>query len=327
MMFVSLVYVVLIFKFSPFANGLLNAVEKAAAFSIFLMYFTAVMFVCEVDGKPVLDKTQKSFVGICLCIVCLASSLFCLVSSLYEYYYLLLFHGDVFVSNWARALEAPIGDSLNGGIFLYFYAFYNPVSRKSLVAKKRELNESVANLLSFKHSEVWKKSSTWVRSKQYCVLIWQLLRFLFKKRNIAECQPMLVREALDHPEARLFQRLSVILHQHKNSTSQAKRNHGSGGASFNKIVLFCKQFVGWKKIPNLTKHANATSPALLTELQPPPDFMKRFSEKFAFISEALPNDSMCILLAILIFDQEDDMGDSRAAKAYLQLMRREFEPM
>ena len=155
MMFVSLVYVVLLFKYSPFANGLMNSVEKATAFSIFLMYFTAVIFVCEVDSKPILDKTQKSFVGVCLCIVCGTSGLFCLVSSVYEYYYMLLFHGDMFISKWARALEAAIGDSLAGGLFLYFYAFYNPKSRKSLVTKKRELNESVANLLSFKHSADW----------------------------------------------------------------------------------------------------------------------------------------------------------------------------
>jgi hypothetical protein len=58
LMFVSLAYVVLLLKYSPFANNLMNAVEKSAALSIFLMYFIAVMFVCEVDGKPILDTTQ-----------------------------------------------------------------------------------------------------------------------------------------------------------------------------------------------------------------------------------------------------------------------------
>ena len=66
---------------------------------------------------------------------------------------------------------------------------------------------------------------------------------------------------------------------------------------------------------------------MLTELEPPSDFMERFSEKFVFMSDALPNESFRILLTVLIFDQDGDLGDSRAAKAYLQLMRREFEPM
>jgi hypothetical protein len=165
MMFVSFVYVMLLFKFSPFANGLMNAVEKAAAFSIFLMYFTAVIFVCEVDSKPILDKIQKSLVGICLCIVCATSCAFCFASAVYEYYYLLLFHGDVFISKWARAFEAAIGDSLSEGLFLYFDTFYNPKSRRSLVTKKRQLNESIAILMSFKHSEAWKSGSMWVRLK------------------------------------------------------------------------------------------------------------------------------------------------------------------
>jgi hypothetical protein len=226
-------------------------------------------------------------------------------------------------------LEAPIGDSLSGGIFLYFYAFYNPVSRKSLVAKKRELNESKAILLSFKHSEVWKKGSAWVRFNLYCVHIWQLLCFSFKS-NVAECQPMVVREALEHPEARLFQRLSLILHHHNDSKSHAKQNSvsdASGDGCFNKLVQFFKQVACRKKLLNPNRNSSASSSTMRTELEPPTDFMEIFSEKIAFISEALPNDSVCILLAILIFDQEEDLGDSRAAKAYLQLMQREFESM
>jgi hypothetical protein len=327
MMFVSFVYVMLLFKFSPFANGLMNAVEKAAAFSIFLMYFTAVIFVCEVDGKPILDRTQKSLVGICLCIVCATSSSFCFVSAVYEYYYLLLFHGDMFISKWARAFEAAIGDSLSEGLFLYFYTFYNPKSRRSLVTKKRQLNESIAILMSLKHSEAWKAGSMWVRFKMYCAHIWQWLRFAIKRRNIAECQPMIVREALEHPEARLLQRLSKVLHYHKNSKIHKNGTGERGDGWFSKLTRLCKRFICWKQIQHPDQKTNSSRAAMLTELEPPADFMEKFSEKIEFVSDALPDESICVLLTLLIFDREDDMGDSRAAKTYLQLMRREFEPM
>ena len=189
---------------------------------------------------------------------------------------MLLFHGDMFISKWARALEAAIGDSLAGGLFLYFYAFYNPKSRKSLVAKKRECNESVAILLSFKHSAVWKKSSTWGRAKMYCVHIWQSLRFSIKRRNIAECQPMIVREALDHPEARLFQRLSKIMHHHNNAKSLKQQTLDGGDGLLRKLARFCKRFACWKQNQITIINPNASSTTMLTELEPPSDFMERF---------------------------------------------------
>jgi hypothetical protein len=74
MMFVSLFYVVLLFRFSPFANSLMNAVEKSASFSVFLMYFVGVIFVCEIDGSPILDKTQKSGVAVLLVVICGSSA-------------------------------------------------------------------------------------------------------------------------------------------------------------------------------------------------------------------------------------------------------------
>jgi hypothetical protein len=66
---------------------------------------------------------------------------------------------------------------------------------------------------------------------------------------------------------------------------------------------------------------------MLTELDPQAAFMEKFSEKIDFDSDALPDESARVLLTNLIFDREDDMGDSQAAKAYLQVMRSEFFPM
>jgi hypothetical protein len=56
----------------------MNSVEKATSFSIFMMYFIAVMIVCEVDRRPILNKTQKSLAAILLFIVCATSATFCL---------------------------------------------------------------------------------------------------------------------------------------------------------------------------------------------------------------------------------------------------------
>jgi hypothetical protein len=326
MMFVSLVYVVLLFRFSPFVNQLMNSVEKATSFSIFMMYFIAVMIVCEVDRRPILDKTQKSLAAILLCIVCATSATFCLFSSLYEYYFLLLLHGDLFISKWYRAFESAIGDSLkqskNDSMFLFFYTFYNPKSRRSIVFKKRKLNESIAILTSLQHSDVWKSGSVWVRFKLYVAYMWQWLRFVFlKKKNIIDCEPMIVREALDHPESRLFQRLIKIRHLHKNSKSQSHQ-HGL----FKRMMLFCKRAIFCQQAESFDVEPKSAFKTALAELDPPPEFMSNFSKRYKYLSDALSDNSIRMLMTIILFDQEGDMGDSMPAKAYVQEMLREFEP-
>jgi hypothetical protein len=137
---------------------------------------------------------------------------------------------------------------------------------------------------------------------------------------------MIVREALEHPEARLLQRLSKILHYHKNSTTYKNGTDNRDGF-VSKLARLCRGFIRWKQIRHPQQKSKLSSITMLTELDPPAAFMEAFSEKFDFVSDALPDESIRVLLTILIFDREDDMGDFQAAKTYLQLMRREFLPM
>jgi len=341
MMFVSLANVMLLFKYSPFANSLMNAVEKSAALSIFLMYFVAVMFVCEVDGKPILDKTQKAVVAFFLMMICGTSSIFCFVSGMYEYFFTLLFHGDMFVSKWLRAFQSAIGDSLNEGIFLYFYAYYNPKSRKSLVEKKRILNESIAALLAVKHSEVWKTGSLWMRFKLFFSTLGQWIRFGVKNRNLAECQPMVVHEALQYPEARLFQRLSKIMHyyrrqneQQDSQSSEQVRSHKIAvdelrSKSLQNMLMRCWYFVSlWRNRASDSCHvSHHPSHAKLSALDPPSEFMVTFSAKHDFLCNLFPPESLGILATMSVFDSPKDIGDSSEAQAYMQQMKSEFEAL
>jgi hypothetical protein len=341
MMFVSLAYVMLLFKYSPFANSLMNAVEKSAALSVFLMYFIAVMFVCEVDGKPILDKTQKAVVAFFLILICGTSALFCFMSGIYEYFFTLLFHGDMFVSKWLRAFESAIGDSLNEGLFLYFYAYYNPKSRKSLVEKKRILNESIAALMAVKHSEAWKTGSLWLRFKLFFSTLWEWIRFGVKNRNLAECQPMVVHEALQYPEARLFQRLGKIIHYHRHQkvqqVSQSPEQVGSDGTadenhprSLRNMLSLC-----WRTVTLWSNRRRDSKPSVsdrpshtkLSALDPPADFMVTFSAEYDFLCNLFAPESLGILATMAVFDRPKDMCDSSEAQAYMQHMKSEFEAL
>ena len=69
----TLLYLILVFIYSPFANDLLNFVEKLANLNIFLLYFSALLFVAEVDGVLVLAGTLKELLGLSLCALCALS--------------------------------------------------------------------------------------------------------------------------------------------------------------------------------------------------------------------------------------------------------------
>jgi hypothetical protein len=73
MLFVSMLYLFLVLKFSPFANDMMNFIEKLCNINLFLMYFCALLFVAEVDGSYVVQGSVKDAVGICLCILSLLS--------------------------------------------------------------------------------------------------------------------------------------------------------------------------------------------------------------------------------------------------------------
>jgi len=68
MLFVSMVYLFLILKYSPFANGMMNFIEKLANINLSLMYFGALLFIAEVDGALIIQGHLKDAFGLFLCI-------------------------------------------------------------------------------------------------------------------------------------------------------------------------------------------------------------------------------------------------------------------
>jgi hypothetical protein len=73
MLFVSMLYLFLILKYSPFANGMMNFIEKISNINLFLMYFCALLFLAEVEGELIVQGLLKDAVGICLCVLSLLS--------------------------------------------------------------------------------------------------------------------------------------------------------------------------------------------------------------------------------------------------------------
>jgi hypothetical protein len=177
-----------------------------------------------------------------------------------------------------------------------------------------------------KHSDEWKSGSVRVRFMMFCSYVWKWLRFTMKRKTIASCKPVVVRDALEHSEARLFQRLSKILH-HFNNVEEGDDVQEEGDGIFRIIFRFCRRLSRCFKPDPSDKKSTPRPPNMHTELEPPPQFMSSFSPKYRFISDTFPDESIRILLTLIIFDRDDDMGDSRMATSYLQCLRQELLPM
>jgi hypothetical protein len=245
-----------------------------------------------------------------------------------------LFHGDMFVSKWMRAFQSAIGDSLNEGLFLYFYTFYNPKSRKNLVEKKRILNESIAMLMSVKHSDAWKTGSLWAKFKLFFSTLWKWIRFGVQNSNLSDCQPALVHDALQYPEAKLFQRLSKIIHLHNHTNVQSVSQslsdveHLDDCADERKNSLL-QRVLGRAAAFVKSRHSSTISVAdsqlRRSEFDPPAEFMEIFSVKYAFLCNLLSHEGLATLATLLVFDQPKDFGHSSEAQAYLSQVKNEFE--
>ena len=80
MLFVSMLYLFFLLKYSPFSNSMMNFIEKISSINLFLMYFCALLFLAEVNGELIIQGLLKDAVGICLCLLSLlsiAASVFC----------------------------------------------------------------------------------------------------------------------------------------------------------------------------------------------------------------------------------------------------------
>jgi hypothetical protein len=71
--FVSMLYLFVILKYSPFANNLMNSIEKLSNINLFLMYFSALLFIADIDGEPIIHGYSKDAVGVVLCVLAVLS--------------------------------------------------------------------------------------------------------------------------------------------------------------------------------------------------------------------------------------------------------------
>lgn len=317
MMSASLVYTVLLFRFTPFANKIMNLVSITSNTVIFLMYFCAVLFLTEFDNGPVFDSFQKSIVAACMTTVSLIALILLVVSAFYESTFLMMFHRDVLVSKWIVCLEAALGDSIKtNSVFSYFYVFYNATTRADILRKRELMRQSLEiplKALQCSVGDIRQHTSgqrLWFNIRKMWIHLW----VRFKHLHIAVCRPATISEAIQSPEAKLLQCLNKI-----EQGLSLRRPMYPNKMIAKKSGMFsrCMSLLRRNRIsPDAVVSSDSDVDAQMGETDPPRDFLDWISKFNSFVEESFSPRAISIFLSLVLLEGQNGDLQSLQAQRY-----------
>jgi hypothetical protein len=296
----TLLYLILIFIYSPFANELLNFVEKLANLNIFLLYFSALMFVVEVDGVLVLEGTLKELLGLSLCALCAVSVAAAFSCAWYEWVQLAVLHKIKVISNWMKCLRFALGSTFSGdSAFALLFVLYNPVSRKDVANKQHQFNQKLATALLPLHQSYIGKSRFFMFGIKKA---WICFKFAIRHFD-DDCSPVSVLAAVDEPHAAFVKHVARLNMLIKKGAADREKQSPS---LLHKIQIWGRRN---KVYPE---------PAVLDVASDAPrQFIEEFVAKRDFIAENVDEEARLTVITLLLFNRNADFTQDIACQQYL----------
>jgi tetratricopeptide (TPR) repeat protein len=327
MMSASLFYTVLLFRFTPFANKIMNLVSITSNTVIFFMYFCAVLFLTEFDNEPVFDSFQKSIVAACMTTVSLIAIILLVLSAFYESTFLMMFHQDVLVSKWILCLESALGDSIKtNSVFSYFYVFYNATTRADILRKReliRQALESPLKALQGSVGDIRQQTLAqrlWFNTRDMWIRFW----FRVKHLDIAVCHPVTISNAIQSPEAKFLQCLNKIeqslsLHRPMHPNKMPGKKPG--------MFSRCMSLLRSNRIsPDAVVSADSDFDAQMGDTDPPREFLDWISKFNSFVEESLSPRAISIFLSLVLLEDQDGYLQSLQAQRYFSRICKQIIP-
>ena len=324
MMFISFFYIVMLFKYSPFANHFLNLSEKVSNLSLFGMYFSAILFLGSVDSSPIVEGAMRQALGIWLCVICMLSILLTFWCAICELAFLALVHRDQFVSKWQAALAPHFGNSLKEGFptpFAFLFVYYNAISRKDIGLKTRMYNEAVAEKLvklEMANRDVAKRGFLFgIKSKWIYVSVGIELKFL------AMCNPVTVLTVADSEDAKFLGLLSQLEYQLQRYTTSQVFVKNKISKLWSRISHYLRYTLRMKVAPSDGTQDNAQlNDDALYYLSAPQDVLSKVYKMRNFLNSTFSSSSRQTLMSFFLFDRSSDFGSTpESRKYYVTLMR------
>ena len=276
---------------------------------------------------------------------------------------MMLLHKNLFASKWMQALHMAVGESFSAdNAFAMLYVMYNPVCRKDINRKRCLAIKMLAEALYPLHKKYSGQNKGF---GFYIKSIWVVLKFAFKNRALADCNPTLVMTAVQQPHAALFKDLGRILNQVSDHKQDAKTRWKSATTQIMSKIQVVKAIgrydgdeaiseqkhlpesppptsqssVSWiQKVLNVWKRSNRVYPSNSDNAQFNDDAPKLFVDAFAlnreFVADNIEEDSRLSLLTLMIFPDAEDFGSSRDCRNFkhkfdknLEAFRRAFQTL
>ena len=264
-----------------------------------------------------------------------------------------LLHKNLFASKWVQALSMAFGESFCAeSSFALLYVMYNPVCRRDVLKKNRTANTMLAEALY----PVYKEYPGGTHHLGFYIKsAWAFVKFVVKNRSLADCNPLLVLEALRQPHAVLFKDVNRLLmlvehykqqpkavatsadHTYSHNFAVAKLARGLKRSNLIRLGDYEKRDhensvtfsppniarnVSWRqRMQNVLKRSNKVAPSSPGNLQrygdAPKLFIDEFETKRQFMSDNIDEETRLSLLTIMLFTNADDFGSSSDCKQYL----------
>jgi hypothetical protein len=287
--------------YSPFANVLMNFIEKLANVNIFLMYFCSLLFVAEVDGEFIVEGALKELIGFALCALCTLSVISALSCASYEWVQLAVLHKIRAISKWMKHLRFAIGVSFSrDSSFSLLFVLYNPICRRDLAAQNQYFNRSLAKaLLPLYQKHSGNSRTSWFYIKR----AWIWLRYALNQFD-TECSPVSILSAVDEPHALFLKNI--------NRLNMLMKNQNANKHSDNAPSLL-------QRIGNFVSRRNRILPAAIEQdigSDVPNQFLQEFKLKKDFVSSSIEEDERLAMLTLLFFNRQTDFGTSNSCHRY-----------
>jgi hypothetical protein len=321
MMSLSLVYIILLFKYSPFANRYLNFSEKVSNLSLFVMYFSAILFLGSVDSTPIVEGVLRDLLGIGLCVICILSITLTCWCALCELSFLVLVHKDQFASKWQSALAPHFGNSLKEGLptpFVFLYVYYNAISRRDVGQKTRAYNEAVAKKLV--KLELNSKDENRRGLLFHIKRKWIHFIVGIEQKFLSMCNPSTVLSVLESDDSKFL----VMLSQLEYDLQQFETANNKNSTLWSKIRRKLQCLLFRRKVLPVDDAEDTTQTQVDAShhLSAPQDVVSAVFKLRNFLTNTFSYSFRQTLTCLLLFDRSRDFGASaESQKYYLRLMR------
>jgi hypothetical protein len=190
-----LIYMFFVLYLKPMQSNYLNKIEILSCIGVVVGAFSAVFFVVELGGSPLLSGSAKDTVGLVFILICVISLLMSIKYIYQDFVRLFLMYSIAFTKSWILGISAHLGAAGTQGVYIPIVAMlFNKFSSREVVNLKQKLRYELSEYMDRERSvfciaQPWRSFCSWFHRT----------RVLFRARQYKP-PPDLLEKCMKEPE-------------------------------------------------------------------------------------------------------------------------------